>query len=630
MHLPHPARPLVAGLIGALACAATHAADEPVTVPAAAAASAPAEPADATTSTTLGLPTLGDLPRRIETTLDSWQQFLDDLLVDALGPNPERRYRVFGQRKTVDLGRRWTLALDERQTGLLTSAGTGIPVAGRPSRTWELLHQGEYNAVRFYNQRDGSGHENGGSLIRTLAPRWSWHTHGRHLKDEAVGVVRTDAQTGLRYGPRELWLEGFVRHAQLEDTFGIEGWASPKPSANFGGLQAQWEALPGLSFAAQHQRAIRPRLSEGDERLAGPRTEFGADYRPGGAWSGSRVYWREATELGLLSSSGVEERSTYRRVVGAEMPEGSPDGLVYTQVRHQSLLDDDDALLVLGWRHTMQLAPTWRAQSLIETGIPVAGDNAVRSTTFDLRLQHNDFPRRAFATELQAVRTPLKGSAFASIDYTQRLTRNSLFVTRASVTGVRPYAPSTDEPLNAGEWSLGWGWQEPDERRFSTFLRLRLLAREALNDGVAQPDVADRRARIVQGEFDWQQTEPLHWLLRGARRWDHDDAFNAGQRRTTNLVVLRPTLQLAERWRLSVHAAQWRDSALPSRRGYGAELSVQMKRKLVLALGYNPKGIDDGELAADDRLGKGVQLRLYIPSEAVLKHWLKASASEGS
>ena len=65
------------------------------------------------------------------------------------------------------------------------------------------------------------------------------------------------------------------------------------------------------------------------------------------------------------------------------------------------------------------------------------------------------------------------------------------------------------------------------------------------------------------------------------------------------------------------------DSALPPQRGYGAALSVRLNHKIVLALGYNPRGVDDGELAGDDRLGKGATLRLHIPTEATLTHWLK-------
>lgn len=627
-RLPRPTA--LALLIGTWAGSA--AAQEPPPAPAApASAVGPAQPASAPTApadTTVPDPQpttgpLGDLPKRIESTLDSWQAFLDELLIDALGPNPERRYRVFGKRKTVDLGKRWTLALDERQTGLLNSAGVGIPVAGRPSRTWEITHVGKINDVRFYNQHDGTGLENGGSFVTNLSPLWSLRTSGRHLHDDTVNVERTDAQTGVRFGRPELWLEGFVHHARLEDKSPVTDWAERKPRANFGGVQAQWEYLPGLSFSAQHQRAIKPEMQPGDERLAGPRTEFGADYRPGGAWSGSRLYWREATELGLLSSAGVEERTTYKRVIGGEMPEGSPDGLVYAQVRQRSLLSDEDALLVLGWRHTMELAPKWTAQTLIETGIPVAGDNAVKSTSFDVRLQHNDFPRRAFTTELQASRSPIRNSAFAGADFTQRLSDSFLFVTRASATGVRPHEDPREEPVNSGEASVGLGWLEPDERRFSTFWRYRYLFREALNDGVVTPDVADRRARILYSEFDWQHSEKLDLLLRAARRQDRDDAVDAGRQRTTQLTVLRPTQQIAERWRLSLHYAHWKDSLHGVKRGHGMELSVQMNHKIVLALAYNPKGIDDGELAGDERLGKGVQLRAFIPSEAILKHWLK-------
>jgi hypothetical protein len=612
-------RLLLAAVIGLALCSVASAQDSEVVPSPAEAASAPeATPTDNT---------LGAIPARIETTLDSWQAFLDDLLLDALGPNPERRYRVFGQRKTVDLGKRWTLALDERQTGRLTNAGTGIPSAGQPARTWEILHDGNTSDLRFYNQLDGSGRENGGSIVTHIAPGWALNTHGLKLHDDMIGVVRTDAQTGLRVGSSELWVEGFARHARLQDNDRRQNWNDPEPRANFAGVQTQWEALPGLTFGAQHQRAIKPDMLPGDERLSGPRTEFGSDYRPGGSWSGSRVYWREATQLDLLSSAGVEERTTYKRVIGAEVPEGSPDGLVYAQVRQQSLIDDRDALLVLGWRHTNDFAPQWRAQTLIETGIPIGGENAVKSNMFDVRVTKNAFPRHVLHTEVQAVRTPVRNSAFGSIDYTQRLTQNSLLVARSSVTGTRPHDIPDEVAVNSGSVTLGWGWQEPEERLLSTFWNYTGLGRNAVPDGVVQPGVADRRAHIAAGEVTWQQSPRLTLLLRGARRWDRDESFNDAQLRTTNLVVLRPTQQLAERWRMSVHVARLNDSALPAQRGYGTELSVQLNRRIVLSLGYNFRGVDDGELAGDERLSKGATLRLRIPTEATLTRWLKPSAS---
>jgi hypothetical protein len=603
--------------------------------PAEPAASAPTLPADSTapdavpqsqTGQTSESGPIDNLKQRVEDTLDSWEEFLNELLIDALGPNYERRYRVFGQKKTVDLGKRWMLSLDERQTGLLNSAGTGIPAAGRPSRTYELTHVGKINDVRFYNQHDGTGLENGGSIGTTLGRGFSLQTSGRRLHDDLLDVARTDAQVGLRYGPRELWVEGFVHHAQLEDRGLREPWVDREPKANFAGVQAQWEAAPGLAFSAQHQRAIKPEMAPGDERLADPRTEIGADWRPGGRWSGSRVYWRESPQLGLLASHGVDERTTYKRVIGGEIPEGSPDGMVYAQVRQHSLASDEDALLVLGWRHTRELAPKWQAQSLIESGIPVAGD-ALRSTLFDLRIQHNDFPRRALGTELQAVRTPVRNSDFASADYTQRLGNNTLFVTRASATDLKSSDP-LEIPVIFGDASVGLGWQEPEERRFSTFWRFTALARDPQRDGVVLPGAAKRRARIAFGELEYQPVDTLDLLLRASRRWDRDESFQAGAQRITDLYVLRPTYQLDRRWRFGFHAAHWKDDALGVQRGYGIELAVQMKRKVVLAFGYNAKGIDDGELAADDRLGKGFKLRLYIPTEATLRYWLRSARGE--
>jgi hypothetical protein len=625
-----PARSLLA-LLGAGLCMAVAAQEPPLgpASPSAPAASAPTLPADSTAPDATPTTTTGpvdNLKQRIEDTLDSWEEFLNELLIDALGPNYERRYRVFGQKKTVDLGKRWTLSLDERQTGLLNSAGVGIPAAGRPSRTFELTHIGKRSDWRFYNQQDGTGQENGGSVATQLSENWSLRTSGRRLHDDTVTIARTDAQMGLRYGPRELWVEGFLHHALLEDTARREPWTDSRPSANFAGVQTQWEAAPGLAFSAQHQRAIQPEMAPGDERLADARTEFGADWRPGGRWSGSRVYWREAPQLGLLSSAGVQERTTYKRVIGGEVPEGSPDGMVYAQIRQESLVSDDDALLVLGWRHTRQLAPKWQAQSLIESGIPVAGENAVRSTLLDLRIQHNDFPRRAFGSEIQAVRTPILNSDFISGDFTQRLGLNTLFVTRASATALKPRLAG-EIPITSGDVSVGLGWQEPDERNFSTFWRYSLLGRDPDVDTIL-PGAAKRRARIVFSEFEHRPSEQLDLLLRASRRWDRDESFNAGAQRITDLVVLRPTQQIARRWRLGVHYAHWKDSFHGVKRGYGTELSVQMNRKIVLALGYNVKGIDDGELATNDRLGKGVTLRAYIPTEATLKYWLRAARGE--
>jgi hypothetical protein len=85
---------------------------------------------------------------------------------------------------------------------------------------------------------------------------------------------------------------------------------------------------------------------------------------------------------------------------------------------------------------------------------------------------------------------------------------------------------------------------------------------------------------------------------------------------------MRATRQLAPRWNLSVHLARLNDSAVSSQTGLGSEISVRLNRKVVLALGFNFKGVDDEELANDDRLKRGVTARLYIPVEATLTRWL--------
>jgi hypothetical protein len=56
-------------------------------------------------------------------------------------------------------------------------------------------------------------------------------------------------------------------------------------------------------------------------------------------------------------------------------------------------------------------------------------------------------------------------------------------------------------------------------------------------------------------------------------------------------------------------------------------LSVRLNHRIVLAFGYNVKGVDDGELAGDERLAKGVRLRLYIPTESTLAYWLRPAGT---
>jgi hypothetical protein len=621
---------LFAVTAGMVVCSAfaQEAPQEPAPQPA---QEAPARPPEPTFSSTVD-PTPAETPEpkeksmqeRARSTLISMQDFIDELVEDWFGLDPKRRYRVDGKKKFVDLGKRWTLSLDQRPTGLLGNIGVGIPAAGQPSRLWELSHDGRNNDVRIYNHEDGSGREFGLADFYTIAPGWKVYGQGMRLEDSYSGVKRTEAQAGLRVGDDRLWVEGFARYAELRDDDNTQNWGSDTQKGNFAGLKTQWNVGPRVSLTAQTQHPFGNDLSPGDERLGDARTEFGAEYRPDGGFTGTRFYWREATQLGLLSSNGLEERATYKRVIGVETPEGSEDGMVYGQLRQKSLMSDDDALLVLGWRHTAILAPQWSVFTLLETGIPVSGDNAIRSNTFDIQLAKNAFPDHSFRTEVQAVKTPVKDSGFFNIEYTERLTRNTLGISRISVTGERPgeLAPVTDIPNNSGEFFAGWGWQEPQQRRVSTFWRYRLLGRNALNDNDNLPGASDRRAHIGSGELTWKAESDLTWLLRNVHRFDRDEAVQDAALRTSNMLMLRASHRLVERWTLSAHVAQLNDSMYARQTSVGAEISVKVSRKLVLAIGYNPKGFDDDEMAEGEKLDKGFTARAYVPFETTLARWL--------
>ena len=550
----------------------------------------------------------------------SLSEYLDSLSDASLNADRSQIYRVDGQRRIVTLGAGWTGALDERYKGRLVNTGSGPGTAGPPGQALEFVRLGPQSRTQLYTLRDSTGRESGASLAYELGPGWTVRAQSLRKRDSDTGIVRHGVDGALHFGGDTLWVEALLRQAALDDPRTSSPLAGHAAQADFAGLKMQWKPAdaPGLALFARSEAAFHAKTAPGDERLARNSTDIGAEYSFSGGVHG---YWREALRLGLLSSDGLEERDTYRRTIGLDLPDGSPDGVVYTQLRQRSLLDDRDALLVAGWRHSITPAPGWRIGTLLEQAQPIGGPNAVRSSTVGFSVSQSAHPHHTASIETEAVRSSVKDSAYLGLKYTQRLGENTLGALRLAVTDQRPHDPAM-VPVTDAKLAFGWAWREPETRSVHTLWRYTLVARNAHAPDVVAPGVADRRAHIVFSHFGWQ-VEPLtNASLRATRRWDRDESLAAGALRTTDLVVVRGVHELGSRWSVSAHAGTLRDSSYATQNGLGAEIGLKLSSKVVLAVGYNPRGMNDSELAIDDRFAKGLTLRLRFSIDSALSRWL--------
>ncbi|MEY2892978.1 MAG: hypothetical protein RJA98_2886 [Pseudomonadota bacterium] len=550
-------------------------------------------------------------------------EFLDSLSDAALGADRSQIYRIDGQRRSVKLSRSWMVSLDEASASRLRHPGVVPSAAGPAGRIFELLYDGEPTHAQLYTQRDGGGRESGVRLQRALSADWGLRVQSlsRHGADETLR--RHDAELALRRGDDARWIEGVWRRASLD----FAGETPPTSSTQLLGLRAGWAppSQPGLTVSASALHAFGAHTPPDQGDRARSMVSVGADWQPG--WAGLpslRLYARDALRLGLLASDGLDERATYRRQLGAAWSDGTPGGSIYTEWRQHSLSDDRDQLAVFGWQHRWQpeaVLPGWTLESLIERAEPLGGPSAIASTTLGLRARHSVSGLSSINAQSEWVRSSVKDSVYLRGRLVQRLSVNTLSAWGLSLAQDVPKDP-VGVPVTGLKASAGWGWREPEAQRWNTLWRYTLALRSAQGDGVTTPGVADRRAHIGLAHLGWQLSEADALSLRGSLRFDRDESWQAGATRRSELWVWRGTHMLSTRWSMSLHAASLRDDALGRVPGWGGELGLQLSRKASLALGYNPRGVNDTELALDDRLERGVTLRLRFSIENALAGWL--------
>jgi hypothetical protein len=444
--------------------------------------------------------------------------------------------------------------------------------------------------------------------------------------DQPGAPNNTDA--GATETAGRLWFDIGVHRAgvaPLQDT--PVAPLPPDIAATMLRARGEWQptALPGLRLGARVQRPGNAALqAESRSSLV-----FSADYTLardaalGERLAGTRLFWREAPRLTLLGEgAALDARAAYRRIVGIDVPEaafgGSPDGSLYAQWRSRSVADRDDSLLVLGWRRGWRLTERWTLQGRVEQASPLDGPNPVRSTRLGARLRFGGFPVQTFVTDVDLIQSSVTDSAYVATRYTTRLGSNWLTIWRFAVNHQEPHddphTGTTDYKLTAT-----FGWREPSARRWALLSRYTFAA---TNTEQAVPN--DRRAHIGAIGANYAAGPADLVSVRLSRRWERQDSRLPPGPRVSDLAMVRWTHELTERWSLSGHAGQRHDDDEGSASTYGAEIGLRVSRRVVLALGYNPRGFKDNELQIDERLRQGFTLRLRFSIEAVLGRWLDA------
>jgi hypothetical protein len=558
------------------------------------------------------------------------REFLDSLADSALAPDPTQIYRKSGARREIDIGRGLIASLDELPPSRIDS-GVSLPgSASALSRVFGLsLHRpglfGELGYARTSVARDTS-----------LSARWELIDRVAliaDLRDQSSSLAdidarRRDAGLALRWQALpQLWLDAGLHRASLASASGDLASMTPEGSDNFWRARLRWQpvATPGLVIGVGAERAI----SRLPSALGAGRVEFGADYtlQPdnplGAALAGTRLLWREAPRLGLLSDGrALDAAAAYRRTLGIEVPDGSRDGAVYGQWRQRSLASDDDQLLVLGWRHAWPVAPRWLLQGHVEQATPIAGPNAVRSFGIGGRLWHGAFPANTFVTDLELVNSEREDSLYTAIKYTFRIDDHLLTALRMNATRTQPHGAADTGATNY-KASAALGWREPSAKRLSMLGRWTFAGTETDENASS-----DRRAHIALAGANYIVGDADSASARWSRRWERSELRPEFHPRGTTLVLGRWVHDLNDRWSLSAHAARRNDEVDGSASGVGAELGYRLSRKAVLAIGYNPRGFDDHELEVDERLKKGLTLRLRFSIDAALSRWFDAKPAD--
>ncbi|ACB32812.1 hypothetical protein Lcho_0537 [Leptothrix cholodnii SP-6] len=573
------------------------------------------------------------------------REFLDSLADNALAPDRNAIYRRDGKRREIDLGDGIEASLDEAKASFLsnprgTPGGAGVVsrVIGISARKPSYGYDLSYGRSALGRRAGLSGGWRLGERVVLYA---DVHENRSEIDDlpgtPSTRLRRRDSEFGLRWrsadGSTSTWTTDLALH---QSRLAPDPASALVPEAT--GEQLVWRgrlepaSWPGLSLMAQLNHVLGREPAPSTE-LSGHRIGLGADWRLADGWgplpAGSLLAWRESPRLGLLGDDeALTLPAAYRRSIGLELPDGSGRGHVYTQLRHRSLADRDDALGVLGWQRNWAPWPRWGLDTQLEQAVPLAGRYPIRATQAGGRLSTSRFPRLSFSTALDLVNASTSDSAYHEIKLTQRLADDWLGALRLSVSRSQPHGNSAAGSTDY-KGALALGWREPQARALHLLSRMTWSGRE-VDAGVPASTSADRRARIWLGHagylFDDHHTLTVRLSHRTARDETRLDGNGLVLPHRTQFWLTRwiweQDREGDQRWSLSAHVAGRSDNLDGAARAWGAELGYRVSSKAALTLGYNPRGFADNEITVEERPRKGFTLRLRFTIEGALARWL--------
>ncbi|MEO8299472.1 MAG: hypothetical protein ABI574_16870 [Burkholderiales bacterium] len=576
------------------------------------------------------------------------RDFFDSLSDVALTLNRLQVYQRNGQRREVDLRDDTLLWLDETRPSLLSNP-RGTPFsASRAGRALGLTTDREHWRLGALYERRDDIHRVGVDAAWRISERWQLVGSSSDVRS-TLAEVPGDPVTGLRRQDREVglqWQGGVagglrlrstltVRDSELQPSLATAQAPAGRADFLFWRNQIELPRWPGLSVGATLAQPLRSQDGLAPELRTG-RAELGAEWRLGpghplsGLPEGSRLAWREAPRLGLLSDDEALTRmAAYKRSIALEVPDGSPGGAVYAQLRQHSLASAEDAQALFGWRHGWRPSGKWGLESRVEQALPLQGPNPIRATQVGGRTWYSDFPRRSVTADATAVTGTKADSVYAGAQLTERLADDWLSAWQLSGSRAQPHG---EPEAGVGELkaSAALGWREPSQRALHLLGRLAWSARD-VSPAYADPLTGHRHAWIWLGHAGLLVDDENTATLRLSRRLEHDALINSPDPRTSRIALARWTRTLAgTRWSLSGHVADRRDSRDGHAWGFGAEIGWRLSSRLDLALGINPRGFSDNELTLDERPSRGVVLRLRFNVEKVLDRWLDAGRSDGA
>ena len=435
-----------------------------------------------------------------------------------------------------------------------------------------------------------------------------------HTADRASGARRDGVQAGVeRSLDGGLKLEAGLRH--IDDHPGLAVAALPGESARrTDSVRAKLSApLPGLPNATAFGE-IAQDLRAADRRLVA----LGGDWKLA---DGTRLYARHELVSSLAGPLSLELAQRRQATLLGVEAAGTAELRSYGEYRLRDGLNGRDGEAAIGLRRQWAVVEGLRVDGGFERVQALSGSAAGENTALTGGLAWTRSPNSKVSARLEwrlgAASRSLLATSGAALRIDERWTA---LARQASLrqSGAGGSKPAQDR------LQLGAAFRD-DTRNLANAL-LRVEWRRERGTG----DVEQRSVRIASGHADWRVDRALTLTGQLAAKQVDERWAGAAASGSAQLLALRATRDLGERWDLGAALRLLTDGRLSRRAGgIGLEAGYRVANNLWLSAGVNLSGFRDRDLAADDTTARGAYLRLRFKFDETLFDARDAAAGEG-